>query len=212
MLFTTANKSLLALAPRLAPAAAALRVANNNSHHVHYRCMASLAHKRFQKRKQLTPDRELALAMPTSVKEMDNSSLITLAAMNDHEAACEMLIRHIMSHDKVNYASALEKFDEIEEHHGKGLTLYLIPYNIGIATAVSAACISVPLVFHLPTVHWFNHFFVTADIPPPQDLETWLEVGSWSWNWMEPPLGQISFFLLCLQFSRCVITIIHCIV
>ena len=29
-----------------------------------------------------------------------------------------------------------------------------------------------------------------------------LEVGSWSWNWMEPPLGQLSFFLLCLQYSR----------
>lgn len=27
-------------------------------------------------------------------------------------------------------------------------------------------------------------------------------VGSWAWNWMEPPLGQISFFLLCLQFAR----------
>ena len=23
-----------------------------------------------------------------------------------------------------------------------------------------------------------------------------------TWNWMEPPLGQLSFFLLCLQFSR----------
>ena len=29
-----------------------------------------------------------------------------------------------------------------------------------------------------------------------------LVVGSWAWNWMEPPLGQISFFLLCLGFAR----------
>ena len=29
-----------------------------------------------------------------------------------------------------------------------------------------------------------------------------LEVGSWTWNWMEPPLGTISFFLLCLQYAR----------
>ena len=28
------------------------------------------------------------------------------------------------------------------------------------------------------------------------------QVGSWTWNWMEPPLGQISFFLLCLQWAR----------
>jgi hypothetical protein len=26
--------------------------------------------------------------------------------------------------------------------------------------------------------------------------------GSWTWSWMEPPLGHISFFLLCLQFAR----------
>ncbi|CAN0431321.1 unnamed protein product, partial [Ectocarpus fasciculatus] len=40
------------------------------------------------------------------------------------------------------------------------------------------------------------------DVPEDADLETVLEVGSWSWNWMEPPLGQISFFLLCMQFVR----------
>ena len=31
---------------------------------------------------------------------------------------------------------------------------------------------------------------MTTDIPEPRDLETWLEVGSWTWGWMEPPLGQ----------------------
>jgi hypothetical protein len=35
-----------------------------------------------------------------------------------------------------------------------------------------------------------------------QELETYFEVGMWSWGWMEPPLGQLSFFLLCIQFSR----------
>jgi hypothetical protein len=29
-----------------------------------------------------------------------------------------------------------------------------------------------------------------------------LEVGTWTWNWMEPPLGQLSFFLLTLQLVR----------
>jgi hypothetical protein len=43
---------------------------------------------------------------------------------------------------------------------------------------------------------------VTAEVAEPEDLETWLEVGAWTWNWMEPPLGQISFFLLTLQFAR----------
>ena len=40
------------------------------------------------------------------------------------------------------------------------------------------------------------------DVPDAKDLETPLEVGSWAWNWMEPPLGQISFFLLCMQYAR----------
>jgi hypothetical protein len=40
------------------------------------------------------------------------------------------------------------------------------------------------------------------DVPEAADLETPLEVGSWAWNWMEPPLGTISFALLCLQFGR----------
>lgn len=49
---------------------------------------------------------------------------------------------------------------------------------------------------------WFNHHFVTTEIPGDHDLETILEVGSWAWNWMEPPLGTLSFSLLALQFSR----------
>ena len=52
------------------------------------------------------------------------------------------------------------------------------------------------------SVEWFNENFVTADMPDEKDLETWLEVGSASWGWMEPVLGQVSFFLLCMQFAR----------
>ena len=40
------------------------------------------------------------------------------------------------------------------------------------------------------------------DVPEAKDLETPLEVGGFAWNWMEPPLGQISFFLLCMQYAR----------
>lgn len=144
----------------------------------------------------------LAVAMPTSVREMDNSTLITLAAMQDHEACSEMLIRHIMTRERSSYESAHTRFQDMKQYHNSGMNFFLLPYQIGVVTAVTAAFSSIPLCFHLPTVHWFNELYVTTDIPEPQDLETWLEVGSWSWNWMEPPLGQVSFFLLCLQFSR----------
>lgn len=30
-------------------------------------------------------------------------------------------------------------------------------------------------------------------------METIWEIGSWTWGWMEPPLGEISFVLLALQ-------------
>lgn len=77
-----------------------------------------------------------------------------------------------------------------------------LPYLFAIVTATTAGFASFPLCFHEKSVTLFNEYFVTADIPPPEDRETWLEIGSWAWNWMEPPLGQISFFLLCLSFAR----------
>lgn len=42
---------------------------------------------------------------------------------------------------------------------------------------------------------WFNEHFVTADVPEPKDLETWLEVGSFAWQWMEPLIGKYSLQL-----------------
>ena len=57
-------------------------------------------------------------------------------------------------------------------------------------------------MFDLGTALWFNEQFVTTEVASPEDLETILEVGSWTWGWMEPPMGQLSFFLLCLQWSR----------
>jgi hypothetical protein len=55
-----------------------------------------------------------------------------------------------------------------------------------------------PMVFDLYTASYFNTLYVTTDIPEPKDLETVLEVGNWTWGWMEPPLGTISFFILCM--------------
>ena len=77
-----------------------------------------------------------------------------------------------------------------------------LPYKIGILTGAVSAAVSLPLVFHLDTCFWFNELYVTTDVPVSSDLDTMLEVGSWAWNWMEPPLGTVSFVLLALQFSR----------
>jgi len=145
---------------------------------------------------------EIAKSMPINYAHMDNISLLTLSAMRNEKARGEMLRRHIMVVDNVSYSEACLTFKKIEAENRKGVFVHSIPYKIGILAAGGAAVGSIPLCFHLPTVEWFNEFYVTTEVPPPEDLETWLEVGSWSWNWMEPPLGQISFFLLCLQFAR----------
>merc|ERR1719356_593380 len=40
------------------------------------------------------------------------------------------------------------------------------------------------------------------NLPDPHDVETVLEVGAWTWNYMEPVLGTASFVLLAAQFAR----------
>merc|ERR1711924_324845 len=47
------------------------------------------------------------------------------------------------------------------------------PYRVGIATAVGGGILSVPLLFHKPTVHWFNAKYVTTEV---RSLRTWRPV------------------------------------
>jgi hypothetical protein len=148
------------------------------------------------------PTMQIAQAMAIDYPEMNNHSLITIAAMENHEARCEVLKRHIMTIDKVPYDKACTTFTIIAAENRKGMALAALPYQIGFSVATIGAFVSVPMVFDLGTAKWFNENYVTTDVPEPADLETIMEVGAWTWNWMEPPLGTLSFFLLCLQFSR----------
>jgi hypothetical protein len=148
------------------------------------------------------PDMQQALSMPLSPQEMDNATLVTLGHMGNHAARKEILKRHIMNKDRVNYEQACEKFDIIAAKNRENMYLLSLPYHIGITVALSAGFLSLPMVFHLETAEWFNHHFVTTEVPEPEDLETFLEVGSWTWNWNEPVLGTLSFLLLTLQFAR----------
>jgi len=70
-----------------------------------------------------------------------------------------------------------------------------LPYQVGIWVSLVSGWASIPLVFHLKTAEVFNDLFVTSEHPLPEEglLDTWLEVGGWTWGWMEPPLGTISF-------------------
>ena len=121
------------------------------------------------------PTMEIAKSMPINYAHMDNISLLTLSAMRNEKARGEMLRRHIMVVDNVWYKEACITFKKIEVENRKGMMVHTIPYKLGIMAAGGAAVASIPLCFHLPTVEWFNEFYVTTDVPPPEDLETWLE-------------------------------------
>lgn len=148
------------------------------------------------------PTVDIAKQMPVAMSEMDNETLVTIAALGDFFARCEVLKRHIMAKDEIEYDDACLVFDKIADSNRGAINLAVYPYFIGIFAGMAGAFGALPLVFDLNTALWFNEGYVTTDVPEPRDLETMLEVGSWTWNWMEPPLGTFSFALLCLQFAR----------
>lgn len=143
-----------------------------------------------------------AKKMAKTYNELPNEALHMMAASGDQEAREERLIREIMSVDHLEWIDAQRKFLEIQRANRElPVRLYSIPYILGLSVYVGIGVISIPLIFHYPSVVFFNEHFVTADIPEPKDLETWLEVGSWSWNWMEPVIGELSFLILCSQLA-----------
>ena len=148
------------------------------------------------------PSLAYAKAMPKGFSFMRHEQILQLCAEKNQGAIREALIRNIMSVDEVEYDAAVGKFGEIVKVNRSGMFIDNLPYKVGLVTSVVGGFLSMPLVFHQDTVAWFNENYVTADVPEPKDIETWLEVGSWSWNWMEPLIGQASFALLVAQLAR----------
>ncbi len=118
------------------------------------------------------PTIKVAKDMGRSFSEMENDPLMVIAEMGNHLARCEVLKRHIMAVDDVDYETAEKKFDEITEASLRGLSLYTLPYKIGITVAVIAGVGAVPMVFDINTAMWFNEDFVTMDIPKDDELDT----------------------------------------
>lgn len=107
-----------------------------------------------------------------------------------------------MSVDDVEHAEAKTVVTKITEENRAFMFIEYFPYHAGIGSAIFGGVVSFPMIFHADTVLWFNEKFVTAEVPEVQDIETWFEVGSFSWSWMEPIIGQASFIFLVLQFVR----------
>jgi hypothetical protein len=105
---------------------------------------------------------EEARKMPKSYNQMPNDILLTMAVGGDQEAREERLIRDIMSTDNIEWAKAHEVLHKIKKSNRKGLFLITLPYKIGVASAVFAGVASIPLIFDLDTVLYFNEHYVTT--------------------------------------------------
>ena len=140
--------------------------------------------------------------LPRHVSEYSAELLISAALHGDEDAIKERLVREVMRVDSIEWDDATTKVVEIEDTNQSGLGLIKLPYFVGITIGFASAWGCIPLVFDLSTAEAFNTAYVTTEHPQPEDVETWLEVGAWTWNWMEPLLGTISFQLLALQFMR----------
>jgi len=142
--------------------------------------------------------------MPLDVSELSGESLVLLAEEGSHCACRERLIREVMRVDSTEWEDADVKVTQISKDNTRQQLRHILPHKIGIGTALISGAASVPMTFHRPTAEWMNEHFVTSAVPEPHELETFWEVGTWSWNWMEPCLGTASFILLTLQFARSV--------
>mmetsp|Transcript_5693 Transcript_5693/g.7856 ORF Transcript_5693/g.7856 Transcript_5693/m.7856 type:complete len:258 (+) Transcript_5693:51-824(+) len=142
--------------------------------------------------------------LPEEYRELSNEILFVLAANGNHSACQERLVRDIMRVDGVTWEEAEIKVKEINVAAEKFNSLVRLPYQIGIAFGIGSAFSSIPLVFDLNTALSFNEYFSREDLPDGgmEELVNFWQVGSWTWGWMEPYLGTMSFVLLGFQFAR----------
>ncbi len=53
-------------------------------------------------------------------------------------------------------------FVKIVNSNRKGLFFATLPYKFGIVAAVTAGFVSIPMIFDVNTVMWFNEVYVTS--------------------------------------------------
>eukprot|EP00667_Euglena_gracilis_P019662 EG_transcript_21120 len=137
-----------------------------------------------------------------NIREVSNESLAVLALLECPPATRERLVREVMAVDRVEWEAAEKKVRQMGKANDKFAFLVHLPHLLAVFLGVFGAVVSVPLVFHRPTAVWFNERFVTQDEPEWEKVDTFFEVGTWTWSWMEPVMGTLSFLLLGLQFAR----------
>lgn len=158
-----------------------------------------------RKREEVRPSVQTAMLQPTHVSEMGHSTLAHLALQGNHFAHRERLIREVMSVDNISWDEAHQIIEEMDKYKERYYWFVTMPFRVGIVAATFLSIASCLLVFHPPTAHWYGVNIAGEELPDDKkhvDDMTINQVGSWTWNWMEPMIGTASFVLLCAQFMR----------
>lgn len=155
-----------------------------------------------EKAKPVRPTLSEVQLLPRHVSEYSAELLISCALHGDPDAIRERLTREVMRVDGVEWREANAMVEEIHDSNGSGIGLLKLPYVLGVGVGFVSAWGCLPLVFDLSTAEAFNTAYVTTEHPQPEDVETWLEVGAWTWNWMEPLLGTIRYVSFVVIPSR----------
>lgn len=148
------------------------------------------------------PTLEYAKLMPHGFSGMRHEQILQLCVEGSFSARKEAMARNIMSKDSIEYDEATKVVTKMIKDNREGMWGAYLPYHFGLGASLIGAVISFPMIFDLNTVQAFNEKYVTTELPDLKDLETYLEVASCSWSWMEPIIGQVSFVLLSMQFAR----------
>lgn len=105
-----------------------------------FRTLKSPAYRRMMAKKKIAGEGATNKSMPTlleakqmpmGMQELDNETLVSLAAMKNHEARIEVLKRNIMVVDQVDYQTATMTFERIQQsNHRVGEKVYMLKVRI----------------------------------------------------------------------------------
>ena len=108
------------------------------------------------------PTLDYAKKLPKTFASMTNEQIMQFAELGIPEACRECVIRDVMVVDQIEYDEAMKVFNEIAKTNREGMALAATPFYVGLSAAVIGGYGSIPLVFNLSAVDWFNEKFVTA--------------------------------------------------
>jgi len=149
------------------------------------------------------PSAKDARQMPRHPSDISGEGLYILChGHKDVEAIREALRREAMAVDGIEYEETSKVVLQLNDANSDWLWLQRLPYQVSIYSALIAGWASLPLVFHEQTAVLFNEYLVHGDALEADVTRTCFNIGTWTWGWMEPQLGTVSFFLLCVQFAR----------